>query len=464
MKNDLCRAVVWAGLLVSGGTLLPRAWAQASPRAGSSATVANKQVASIGDAVRKSGSTAHILYTHGIGSSSAGDSEVLRQSICKYAKRYLKSECTTPAGTLLGRYYANGGEFAADSGVAPDVTYMGSPVWKTPEEWHASAPFVDHWEIRLKNGTRLLVDEINWWPLVLPVKCRNLMPNETNLAGTYDSYFSTCSQRRPHMGDGVAGVRFDSYDWITPGTAAALSKAPNRAVLFNRELKVSILDWNLSDALLGVGPLEAYLVEGIRQLVTNCVETAGSDAGVQYISISHSMGSFLIFSALHPEYAASAAAKGVDKAQRATDLDYLLGHLSQAYFFANQIPLLELAKLGTSRSGKAFVDLESWSQQRGTALGRSATGSGCAGPGSEPLAQIVAWSDPDDLLTWYLGADFQQWQAKSADGRTENGVCVVNNLVKNTTRWFGLIAAPLAAHDNYAKNPRVIRALLEPLQ
>lgn len=460
MKGHRYLAVVCVGLVAFIGTLLPQAAAQASPGAEGIATITNKQVASIGDAVRSNGSTAHILYTHGIGSSSAGDSEALRKSICKYAKRYLKSECTTPAGELRGRYYANVGEFAADSTTLPDVTYMGSPMWKTAEEWHASAPFVDHWAITLKNGTSVLLDEINWWPLVLAVKCRNMMPNETNLAGSYDSYFSVCSQRTPHKGDGVNGIRFDSYDWIQPATANALNKAPNRAVLFNRELKVGILDWNMSDALLGVGPLENYLVEGIRQLVTNCVETAGNGAGVQYISISHSMGSFLIFSALHPEYEASSAAKGVDRAQRAADLDYLLGHLSQAYFFANQIPLLELAKLGTSKSGKSFVDLESWSQQRGAVLSRSATGADC----SKPLAQIVAWSDPDDLLTWYLGTDFQQWQAKSADGKTDNGVCVVNKRVKNTTRWFGLIAGPLAAHDNYARNPRVIRALLEPLQ
>jgi hypothetical protein len=72
--------------------------------------------------------------------------------------------------------------------------------------------------------------------------------------------------------------------------------------------------------------------------------------------------------------------------------------------------------------------------------------------------QIVAWSDPNDLLTWYLGEDFERWQANG------NGVHVVNRLVKNAPHWFWAVEGPTSAHDNYAKNSEVIRELLKPLQ
>ena len=58
----------------------------------------------------------HILYMHGINQVGAGDSLLLRKSICKYL-----GECGV---TSLGRMYADG-PFAVDS-VPPPLAYMGS--------------------------------------------------------------------------------------------------------------------------------------------------------------------------------------------------------------------------------------------------------------------------------------------------------------------------------------------------
>jgi hypothetical protein len=178
------------------------------------------------------------------------------------------------------------------------------------------------------------------------------------------------------------------------------------------------------------------------------------DPNATFIIVSHSLGSFLMFSALHAEYHPHGERFEGDDTRRTEAFDYLLGHLSQAYFFANQIPLLEMAKLGAVKS-KSFLDLEAWSTQRKLSGNRDSSDD------SKPLGQIIAWSDPNDLLTWYLGDDFQSWQAKP-----ETRIVIVNNIVKNasTWNWLWLLESPEHAHDNYARNPKVIRSLLQPLE
>jgi len=420
---------------------------------------ANQQVTSIGDALKRSVTEpVHILYIHGIGATEAYDSSELRVSICKVLK-----DCIVMGGEAVGREYADQGVFEP-SHAAPDVTYMGQPIWMNQEEWRAAAPFVDHYVIRLKRGKNILLDELNWWPMMFSLKCRNMLPNEISLAGHDDGYLSLCSQRKEHQSDGVTG-RFDTYAWITPDQAAKWSALDNKGVVLNRKLKVNLMDWRFSDALLGVGPLEKYLVEGTRQLLMKCVSTAAATtahlntttptqqaADAEYISISHSLGSFLIFSALHLEYTPPTGSLDGSDPKREEVFDYLLGHLSQAYFFANQIPLLELAKLGSAQDADAFLDLKNWADQRRKFMKNTPSN------GTEPLVQIVAWSDPNDLLTWYLGEDFERWQANG------NGVHVVNRLVKNAPHWFWAVEGPTSAHDNYAKNSEVIRELLKPLQ
>ena len=99
--------------------------------------------------------------------------------------------------------------------------------------------------------------------------------------------------------------------------------------------------------------------------------------------------------------------------------------------------------------------MSAWAACRRTALGP-----GKMDP-SEPLGQIVSWSDPNDLLTWYLGADFKSWQASD-----QSGILVVNKMVRNATtfNWLWLFENPNPAHNDYAKNRIVIRSLLLPLK
>jgi hypothetical protein len=437
----------------------------------------HQQMSSIGDSLLRTGNgPLHILYLHGIGATGAGDSLLLRQSICNYLK-----DCTSPAGDSHGREYADQGEFALNA-QPPALTYLGSTVWKSQQEWNASAPFVDHYVLTRKTGKSILVDEINWWPLVFPLKCRNILPEEARLAGTDGNYLNLCATLAPDIG--VSG-RYDYYPWIAMGTVTTLESEPSKAVVLNRKLKIDLMDWGFSDALLSVGPVHGLLIEGIRQVIMKSVAASGDQAKAlsaeagssdasdsEYMVISHSLGSFLVFSALNSQNGDTVAQPG-DAVDRSKIFGYVLTHLEQVYFFANQVPLLELAELGQGLPGFGHgamaplpgPEVERASEEAGS-TGRSSFSADLANwaakraalqnvPG--PLAhvaggmqQIVAWSDPNDLLSWQL-PDIQ-------------GINIVNLHPQNSIRWLWLFENPLAAHDNYAKNKDVIRALLKPRQ
>ena len=136
------------------------------------------EMSSIGKVLQSAGSRpVHILYVHGMDATSSADSVVFQKGICQILK-----DCTLPSSAE--RDYADSGVFQPGS-APPPFEYMSNPVWSNAEEWSASAPFVDHYVITRTHGGPIVVDEINWWPLVFPLKCRNMITGEAQLAGPY---------------------------------------------------------------------------------------------------------------------------------------------------------------------------------------------------------------------------------------------------------------------------------------
>jgi hypothetical protein len=428
----------------------------------------------------------HILYMHGINSLGSDDSQMFRDSICKIA--HLCEGDWQKAGTE----YADHGSFAPDA-PAPTLEYLNARIWTNSnqaEQWRASAPFVTHYVVRLRGHNAVLaVDEINWWPMVLKLKCEQIVPGDAQLAGPNRELLAFCSQAT--TADPQNPKRFTQYQWITPADAAHLEHLPNRAALINRGLKTGLEDWGFSDVFLGVGPLRPMIEEGIRQLVAKSaafdpraaaglntlaqgrpaydwraqLENGSSDDQV-FVAVTHSMGSFLLLDAFDPNTAAQpwrAAEQGAtpDVAERQA-LQYVVERTGLIYFFANQVPILELANLtigpaspaeaagqGTQAApaaAQAAATLESgliekWSQVHNAFEQRlHATQAG-----AQTRIQIVAFSDPSDLLTWRVP------ELRDVD--------VFNLNVQNGVHWLWLIESPSAAHDNYAKNKKVIRAI-----
>ncbi len=411
-----------------------------------------RQASTLGGALAVAGSEpVRILYIHGIGATGSGGSLELQQSICRYARKLMHQECMGGPTRIGRREYADAGIFARDvhpgsGGLDPKVAairYMGAPIWTTWEQWHASAPFVDHYRIRFRSGKSVLVDEINWWPLVIPIKCRFIMPDETRLAGKWkggnDNYLNICSRQEA----GVTGVQVRSFNWLQAAgyTLQELNQRPNRAVLINRWAKVGVMDWRFSDAFLGVGPLRRFISDGVADLLAKCIPDSANRT-THFIAVTHSLGSYLLTSTLAMQQWDDL---GVPANAMQDRFDRLLQHLDAAFFFANQIPLLTLAHL--DQASPRFFAFDQWSRERNAYLK--------ARPG-ETVGRVVAWSDPDDVLTWRLGADFQRWETPPA-----SGIRVENRLVRNGVRWFWLVENPESAHDNYARNSKVLRALME---
>jgi hypothetical protein len=66
-----------------------------------------------------------------------------------------------------------------------------------------------------------------------------------------------------------------------------------------------------------------------------------------------------------------------------------------------------------------------------------------------PTPQIIAWSDPNDLLSW--------------DIPNIEGVDVVNIHVRNSGfKIAPLLVSPNSAHANYAKNQKILSRIFKP--
>jgi len=419
-------------------------WGQGAPTAPSS------QTTSLGDSLhRTDGKQLHIFYLHGIGSDGPGDHDslALRQGICDFVK-----DCMVYAGERDGTEYADQDEFALNT-PPPPLKYLGQEVWRKDHsgdssmEWNAAAPFVVHWKLaRNHNAPTIYVDEINWWPLVFSLKCRQIVESDASLVGPNADRIKLCSRKEP---DKSEDGRFISYDWIPTEDAPRLMALAHRGALVNRKLKSGILDWGFSDAILALGPLRTYLLDGIRQLILKSVAISpegirGGEAvprdDQEYVIVSHSLGSYLIFAALD---IGPATLKTSTVQNSGNAFEEILKRTSLVYFFANQLRFLELASLDGASDKNLAAHLEDWGRLRCEYL---TAPTGTAQPCARP--KIVALSDPSDLLTWTVPEQIAS-------------VEVQNVMVKNTRHWFWLIASPTKAHDNYAKNKNAVEQMLK---
>ncbi len=414
-----------------------------SPAQTTSSPSSSKPTASLADSLQRAGKQVHIFYVHGIGSDGPDDfdSWSLRKGICDFVK-----DCTSSAGKLdePQREYADQDEFSLNA-PPPTLEYLGQPVWRNAEEWNAAAPFVVHWKlVRSEHHPTIYVDEINWWPLVFSLKCRQIVESDSALVGPNAERIKVCSTLKPAD---IAG-RFISYNWIPAEDARSLLNAAPSGAMVNRKLKNGLLDWGLSDAVLALGPLRSYLLDGIRQLILKSIAVspegarggaAGPTANQEYVIVSHSLGSYLIFAALD----ISPATSQTPTVQKSGDtFEQILGRTPLVYFFSNQLRLLELASLERTPDKSLLSHLEAWARLRceyeKSVFGGAHT---CVRP------QIVAWNDPSDLLTWTV---------------PELATVEVHNVVvKNARHWFWLIESPTKAHNNYAKNKNAIEQMLK---
>jgi hypothetical protein len=321
---------------------------------------------------------------------------------------------------------------------------MDEPVWKSADEWRAAAPYAIHFQLSRANGQSLYVDELNWWPLTFSLKCRQIVASDASFVAPSKARIETCSHLEPNH---AVPQRFKSYDWITPEEAARLTHLPSKGARANRELKTGLMDWGFSDAVLALGPLRPYVLDGLRQLIlksegdsrANVFDVARQPVDQEFIIVSHSLGSYLIFSALD---VSQNTLKATNAQESRDKFDQVLQRTSMVFFFANQLRLLELASLDGPTDRNLATHLESWGKLRCDYLkSKPGASQGCR------LPRITALNDPSDLLTWTVP--------------NLPGVEVENYTVKNSAHWFWMFENPTKAHNNYSRDKRAIKEMLQ---
>ena len=403
-------------------------------------------IGSLAATLQRGDTELHFIYVHGMAAAGSTDFDSwgLRHGICQ-ALRCKDSEWKDNEPLV----YPDQPPFVVGSS-APDVKYLGKQVWNSPTEWAASAPYMKRWHLK-PDGDRAMVyvDEINWWPLIFALKCQQIIADDVTLPGPDKKKIAICSgaknpeascadeQQKPD-GNG----RFINYPFLTCEEAKRLLAHKRHGAILNRNLKTGFEDWGFSDVMLAVGePMRGFILDGIRQLVRRSIHSPADEApgsatpnsDEEFIIVTHSLGSYLIFAALD-----SSDIDPNTKKAASTEFNHFLGQTSHVYFFANQLRLLELANLGEKKGAEMNSHLAAWGAARCRYLNTKAD----ARPKYYP--QLVAWNDASDLLTW----------------KVPEGPNVKNIQVRNATDWFGLFENPMRAHDGYARNKTVIRKIL----
>ena len=353
------------------------------------------------------GSTLHIIYVHGMRADGPGAAAPLAQ--------LLREKLGFGGGDPGPPQYV-------DLGRRPSATYNLKPIWESDDDWKASRPFVIRRELSRADKTRVIIDEVNWWPLLFPLKCQFIVVPEHLLSGDDKAHLNLC---------GLGTTAF--HDWVKASGREFLAQPRRgRAALLNRTLKQQIMNWGLADAVIALGPMQDYLRRTMDQAFKMASDGSGSGSKVV---MSESLGSFVVMDAMTSSQAVRNFVRDSD------DL----------YFFANQFALLELGRIdrlkpvptpSESVSLSAAVPLSPpnspFAQLRDWASGGHEL--------RESPKQIIAFSDPSDLLTYPVPRI--------------DGAIVVNLYDRNEFDFFGLFAWPGSAHTGHLANKAVKNALL----
>jgi hypothetical protein len=372
--------------------------------------------------------TVHIVYVHGMRADGTGASDEFRKGMCRYVVGLCPKGSSPEKETQL-----------LPLGAIPAAKYLNHPIWRSEAEWQASTPFVYRYIYRRPNAAPIVVDEVNWWGLLFPAKCRFIVYPEIDLSGVDEKHIKFCARSD-----------WPYYSWITPAERdAALRHHPisGGGAWLNAVGKQQIMNWGLTDAALVLGPLRQYFRQALNLAFDYATQFEGKDLGGQeFVVISESLGSFVVLDAFGDLFADSARAQQVGA--RTADL----------YFLANQFSLLQLGridgltnegpggKLGAPIPGGSPVDLLlQWSQ-----TGRPVKPGGKLGVAPR-LKQVIAFSDPSDLLT------FPVPKLRNREG--SDIALIVNEYDRNEWSFLRLFANPLTAHTGHAGNDGVLKVI-----
>ena len=429
---------LWVGALVLAVLL---AFASATAAQAAALTpddpAALKQTRSLGRVIQDTpGRPVHIVFVHGIRADGPGTAQTFMTGLCAH----VPVRC--PPKTTGGAFQASERK-PLDVGPMPTATVAGQPIWTTAKAWTGSQPFVDRYVFERPGGRPpVVVDEVNWWPLLFPLKCQMLVGPDAYLSGVDKSDLALCHRDDPPY-----------YPWLDEAQYKKALAGPGVSrggAWANAWLKQNIMNWGFADAVIALGPMRTYTraaLDGAFEYATEFQDQGV--AGQEFVVVSESLGSFVVMDAA----GSTAGAKNVRN---------VVLNTADLYFFANQFALLDLARIHgvpiTSDQGAKFaailpgpVDPSALSVlQEWAASPTRPRQNGLALEAAPPvIKQIIAFSDPSDVLT------FKVPKLPPA--------IVVNVYDRNAFDWFGLVVLdPGKAHIGHSANPAVLKMMFSP--
>ena len=198
------------------------------------------------------------------------------------------------------------------------------------------------------------------------------------------------------------------------------------AVTINKDLKRELVVWGLADAV-------TYLNHKKRDVILKNIsyflkETFEANPNSKVVFITESLGSKVLFDSLMRLY--NLRRKDVSPCQEKDN--NILRNVQTIYMMANQLALIELGTEEPPRySWKRLFEED--------CLPENLT--------------VVAFSDPNDLLTFPVGAIINQYS---------NRIRVIDIAVNNnSTSLLGIFNNPFKAHTKYFKNTKVLDLLIK---
>lgn len=371
-------------------------------------------------AIQSSGKNLHIILVHGIGKHDPGWSKDFHKRLAESLK--LVSDGKSDWAKCI---------FIDGKGQLGDLSHCkGGDVLPTPDGILKSVT------LKSSEGKTVTITEVTWSPITTALKQQLL---------DYDKE-SDLSKKRA---------------WL------------------NKSLREGLVDDGFSDALAYAGKAGERIRNVVRKAI--CYSMSGKlsdndacDLGTdnhRFAFITHSLGSRVVFDALH--VGEEEKAKATIMAEKNNNYSLMQKHEAiesvsaktvAIYMLANQLPLLEMAGVSGAADRKsgaagtqAFINGEAVAVQGSGLIGRFLQDRSDALDKVPMLKKmektpfsIAAFSDPNDLLSYSLRTS---GMIKRPD------VEVADVWVRNAIN-FVVFANPNAAHQDYWKNNDVIELLV----
>lgn len=342
---------------------------------------------------------------------------------------------------------------------APPISLDGVSIFDS-KNWHTFQP---RFTIRsfTVNGTTKRVNfyRFEYWKALAYMKCAFIIGPDTRVVGT-SSRSEFCNQ--------------------PPYNVASGKRLSASSEFGNRWIKTEIMEWGLADAVIATSSYRIVLRQAVREMTARAlsrvmsrdVSRSGVDerkltgamelrrlaasGRARFVFITESLGSYVVHDALAQALSETPSAVAeramMQPNARARMLEAIapvavICGASQVDMFANQLALLRFSEISLGPPKPTAVENTSHFF-RGCP---SANRQGNLSPGGIEFAarQVVAYHEPNDLLTYY-----------TSDLPGEVGVAnrnTINVVVPFTTKWIWFLAAdPVQAHTGQPEVRRIM--------